>query len=67
MAHKYVRWLGDAHLQVWGPTLPLYFAHLLAECTHFCHPSAYQLWVFLLAQLLEGSDLLQNRTLVDAG
>ena len=25
-------------LQIWNATLPLYYAHLNNECTHFCSP-----------------------------
>ncbi len=57
MARSRVPRLGRAHLATWGPTLPLHYAHVQKECTHFCHPGAYQLWTYLLAELLRREGL----------
>jgi hypothetical protein len=57
LARKRVDMLGHAHLAIWPATLPLHFAHLKTECTHFCQPGAYQLWTFLLAEVLRKEGL----------
>lgn len=54
IARPYLPRLGSAHLALWGPTLPLHYAHRTTECTHFCYPGAYHVWVALLAEVLAG-------------
>ena len=45
-----------SHIEVfsaYNKTLPLGHFHLKdRDCTHFCNPSAYELWTYLLAQKL---------------
>ena len=43
-------------LQTWNETVLLYDAHVTTpqvECSHFCHPGAYNVHVWLLWELLE--------------
>ena len=35
-------------LLTWDVTRPLWNMHMPGECSHWCQPSAYHLWVFLL-------------------
>lgn len=45
--------------------VPLWDVHKTGECTHWCSPSAYHVWVFLLNQLLRdegiGNELQPDR------
>lgn len=45
--------IADAHLKTWNATAPLWRTHWPDECSHWCHPSAYQLWLFLLNAVLQ--------------
>lgn len=56
-ARRYVSQLGEGHLQLWAPTVRLYYTHLKRECTHFCQPGPYQLWTYLLNQVLRDAGL----------
>ena len=38
-------------------SLPFWGSHWPDECTHWCHPGVYQLWLFLLNDLLHQSRL----------
>jgi hypothetical protein len=49
--------LADAHLRLYNATAPLWQSHLPGECSHWCHPSAYQLWLYLLNDVLRDSQL----------
>lgn len=51
-AAQFVPGLADAHLRIWNASAPLWDSHLPDECTHWCHPGAYQLWLYLLNDLL---------------
>lgn len=48
-----------------GVQVPLWDVHKTGECTHWCSPSAYHVWVFLLNQLLRdegiGNELQPDR------
>ena len=48
--------MGRSHIEVfsaYNETLPLAGFHLKdRDCTHFCNPSAYELWTYLLAEKL---------------
>jgi hypothetical protein len=45
-------------LHTYNATRPLWRMHLKdGDCTHYCHPSSYELWTFLLAQLLPSVQL----------
>lgn len=39
-------------LDTWNATVPLWDLHKTGECTHWCSPSAYHLWLYLLNGLL---------------
>lgn len=49
--------LADAHLRIYNASVPLWESHLPGECSHWCHPAAYELWVFLLNDVLRDSGL----------
>ena len=49
--------LAEAHLKTWDATAPLWRTHLPGECTHWCSPSAYHLWLYLLNDVLRDSGL----------
>ncbi|PSC75375.1 hypothetical protein C2E20_1285 [Micractinium conductrix] len=49
--------LADAHLRLFNASVPLWNSHIPGECSHWCHPSAYQLWLFLLNGVLRDSGL----------
>ncbi|KAI7846434.1 hypothetical protein COHA_000046 [Chlorella ohadii] len=44
--------LAEAHLRIWDASLPFWSHHWPDECSHWCHPSVYQLWLFLLNDLM---------------
>jgi hypothetical protein len=45
--------LGNYSLDIWEASAKMYYAHIRAtDCTHWCHPSSYQVWVHLLYRLL---------------
>ena len=54
--------LRDANISIWDTynvTLPLWQYHMWErDCTHFCHPSAYEVWTFLLFKHLESHGAL---------
>ena len=35
-------------LLTWDVTAPLWHMHIPGECTHWCHLSAYRVWIFLM-------------------
>jgi hypothetical protein len=39
-------------LLTWDASAPLWNTHRPGECTHWCSPSAYHVWLFLLNRLL---------------
>ncbi|KAI3427135.1 hypothetical protein D9Q98_007072 [Chlorella vulgaris] len=47
----------DAHLRTWNASVPLWDTHKPGECTHWCSPSAYHLWLFLLNDLMRENGL----------
>ena len=49
--------LADAHLRIYNATVPLWDSHLPGECSHWCNPGGYHLWLFLLNDLLRDSKL----------
>ncbi|PSC75775.1 hypothetical protein C2E20_1281 [Micractinium conductrix] len=53
--------LADAHLRTWNASATLWRSHWPGECSHWCHPSAYQLWILLL------NDVLRDNGLGNAG
>jgi hypothetical protein len=56
-AAPYVGRLADAHLRTWEASMPFWATHMPRECTHWCHPSAYHLWLFLLNEALREGGL----------
>ncbi|KAL4444044.1 hypothetical protein ABPG75_011781 [Micractinium tetrahymenae] len=49
--------LADTHLRIYNASVPLWESHMPGECSHWCHPAAYELWVFLLNDVLRDSGL----------
>jgi elongator complex protein 2 len=53
-----MRKAGVPIVETWNETLPLWDYHrdngAGLECTHFCQPSAPQLWLYLLYKTLQG-------------
>lgn len=47
-AAKHLPRFAAAHLQTWNASVPLYDSHKPGECTHWCSPGAYHLWLYLL-------------------
>lgn len=40
----------------WNDTLPMHDGHIGSECTHFCAPGAYNVWIWSLWRLLLSLD-----------
>ena len=49
--------LADAHLRIYNASVPLWDSHLPGECSHWCDPAGYHLWLFLLNDVLRDSKL----------
>jgi len=49
--------LADAHLRTWEASVELWDSHMPGECTHWCQPGAYQLWLYLLNKVLRDEQL----------
>lgn len=49
--------LADAHLRTWNASVHLWDSHMPGECTHWCQPSAYHLWTYLLNGVLRDERL----------
>lgn len=47
-AAPWVQHIADGHLRTWNASVPLWDVHMPGECTHYCSPTAYHLWLFLL-------------------
>lgn len=45
----------------WNDTVPMYDGHTKSECSHFCSPGPYNVWIWslwrLLLQLADSGDL----------
>lgn len=39
-------------LKTWNASAPLWNLHKTGECTHWCSPSAYHVWLYLLNNLM---------------
>ena len=48
---------GAYFLSTWNATVPLWNVHKPGECTHWCSPSAYHVWLYLLNSLLREHSL----------
>lgn len=48
---------GWSVLNTYNATVPLWDVHKTGECTHYCSPSAYHVWVWLLNQLFIKNDI----------
>lgn len=46
-----------AHLQTWNASVPLWDSHKPGECTHWCSPGTYHVWLYLLNGVLRDSQL----------
>ena len=49
--------LADAHLRTWNDSIPLWDTHKPGECTHWCSPSAYHMWLYKLNDVLREGGL----------
>jgi hypothetical protein len=49
-AAPFVPRLARAHLRTWNASVPLWDVHKPGECTHWCSPTAYHVWLYLLNQ-----------------
>jgi hypothetical protein len=47
--------LAEEHLHTWEASLPFWYSHTPRDCTHWCHPSVYQLWHLLLNDVVRDS------------
>jgi hypothetical protein len=47
----------DAHLRTWNVSVPFWDSHKPGECTHWCSPSAYHAWLYLLNDVLRDAAL----------
>lgn len=56
-ARPHLASLAEGHLRTWNATAMLWDVHNPGECTHYCSPSAYHVWLFLLNQELANSGL----------
>jgi len=43
--------MGVSTLLTWNVTVPLWNLHRTGECTHYCSPSAYHVWLYLLNKM----------------
>jgi len=48
-----MREAGIPVIHTWNQSLPMWQYHLDKDCTHSCHPSMYQYWVFELYRTLK--------------
>lgn len=44
-------------LNTWNASVPLWNMHKTGECTHWCSPSAYHVWLYLLNNVLRDKNL----------
>ena len=44
-------------LNTWNASVPLWNMHKTGECTHWCSPSAYHVWLYLLNDLMREQNL----------
>lgn len=51
-AAPFVAELADVHLRTWNASIPFWATHMPRECTHWCQPSAYHTWLYLLNEAL---------------
>lgn len=56
-AAPFIAKLADAHLHIYNASVPLWVGHIPGECSHWCQPGAYQLWLFLLNDALRDGGL----------
>jgi hypothetical protein len=52
IAEPLIRKAGMHWLATWNETVPLFNMHRTGECTHYCSPGAYSVWVWRLWRLL---------------
>lgn len=61
IANPILEQAGIAIQHTWNQTVPLWGGHVVGECTHFCHPGTYSLWIAqlyaILGDLSIGADL----------
>ncbi len=45
-------------LDAYHITLPMWQMHMKdKDCSHYCSPGAYEVWTYLLTDMLKGTDL----------
>jgi hypothetical protein len=58
VAASIIREAGIPVFDTYNETVPLWQFHMWdKDCTHFCHPGPYELWTFLLTDLMKGVHL----------
>lgn len=56
-AAPWVRQVADGHLATWNASAALWDVHMPGECTHYCSPTAYHLWLYLAVRELAAGGL----------
>jgi len=56
-AAPWVPQVADGHLRTWNASAALWDVHMPGECTHYCSPTAYHLWLFLLNREMAAAGL----------
>ena len=58
IAFRHMREAGVTIFDAYKITLPMWQMHMKdKDCTHFCNPGAYEVWTYLLSDLLKGVQL----------
>lgn len=58
VAAPLIRAAGIPIFDAYHETVPLWQFHMWdKDCTHFCHPGPYELWTFLLTDMMKGLQL----------
>ena len=56
-AQPHIPRMAEGYLRTWNASVPLWDVHMPGECTHYCSPTAYHIWLFLLNRELAESRL----------
>ncbi len=58
VAFKHMREVGVPLLDAFHITLPMWQMHMKdKDCSHYCSPGAYEVWTYLLTDMLKGTAL----------
>lgn len=52
LSEPIMRASGIHYLQTWNESVPLWGGHMPGECSHFCAPGAYNIWLYQLWAML---------------